>query len=394
MDFPHTEHQAALLAIAHELAARFDARAAAYDRTGDFPHENYADLRAAGLPSLSVPTHFGGMGASLLDSIMVIEELARGDGSTALSFTMHVQTIGSAAEANAWPAPLFARLCRAAVEEGALVNSIASEPALGSPSRGGKPQTTATPQRDAQGRITHWRINGHKNFASMSPVLDYMIIPAALEDGSDEVARFLVPAGPGLEIVETWDALGMRTTGSHDIYLHDVCVDDDAMLNRGVEGPSGKGPKSVNAWFMGTVSAVYLGIAQAALDVAARYARERVPTALGKPIAEVESIQRRLGQAAFAIAQARLTLYQVADLWARYPEQRADTLGALVGVAKVTVTNNAIEAVDHAMRVAGGASMGKALPLERYYRDVRAGLNHPINDDLLFVQLGKAAAKA
>jgi alkylation response protein AidB-like acyl-CoA dehydrogenase len=145
---------------------------------------------------------------------------------------------------------------------------------------------------------------------------------------------------------------------------------------------------------MGTVSAVYLGIAQAALDVAARYARERVPTALGKPIAEVESIQRRLGQAAFAIAQARLTLYQVADLWARYPEQRADTLGALVGVAKVTVTNNAIEAVDHAMRVAGGASMGKALPLERYYRDVRAGLNHPINDDLLFVQLGKAAAKA
>ncbi len=394
MDFPRTKSQDALVATARVLAAGFSERAAAHDRAGDFPFENYADLRAAGLPALSVPAEFGGMGASLLDSIMVIEELARGDGSTALSFTMHVQTIGSAAEADAWPAPLFAHLCRAAVEEGALVNSIASEPALGSPSRGGKPQTTATPVRDGAGRVVQWRINGHKNFASMSPVLDYMIIPAALEDGSDEVARFLVPAGPGLEIVETWDALGMRTTGSHDVYLRDVCVEDVAMLNRGAEGPSGKGPKSVNAWFMGTVSAVYLGVAQAALDAATSYALERAPTALGKPIAEVESIQRRLGQAAFAIAQARLALYQVAELWARFPDARADTLGALVGVAKVTVTNNAIEAVDHAMRVVGGASMGRTLPLERYYRDVRAGLSHPISDDLLFVQLGKAAVNA
>ncbi len=393
MDFPRTESQDALIATARALATAFAARAAAHDRAGDFPFENYADLRAAGLPALSVPTQFGGMGASLLDSVIVIEELARGDGSTALSFTMHVQTIGSAAEAGAWPAPLFATLCRAAVNNGALVNSIASEPALGSPSRGGKPLTTATPERDSTGRITRWRLNGHKNFASMIPVLDYMIIPAALEDGSGEVARFLVPAGPGLEIVETWDALGMRTTGSHDLLLHNVCVDDAAMLNRGTEGSSGKGPNSVNAWFMLTVSAVYLGVAQAALDAASAYALARVPTALGKPIAEVESIQHRLGQASFAVQQARLTLHHVADLWSRYPDQRAQTLGALVGVAKVTVTNNAIAAVDNAMRVVGGAAMGRTLPLERYYRDVRAGLNHPISDDLLFVQLGKAAVK-
>lgn len=391
MDIPRTKAQAELVATARALATRFGERAAAHDRAGDFPFENYAELRAAGLPALSVPAQYGGMGASLLDSVMVIEELARGDGGTALSFTMHVQTIGSAAEASAWPDALFARLCRAAVNEGALVNSIASEPELGSPSRGGKPRTTATPERDASGRISQWRLNGRKNFASMSPILDFMIIPAALEDGSDDVARFLVPAGPGLELVETWDALGMRTTGSHDVLLHDVCVADDAMLNRGDEGPSGKGPHSVNAWFMLTVSAVYLGIAQAALDAAAGYALERVPTALGKPIAEVESIQRQLGQAAFAIDQARLTLHHAADLWTRFPAQRAAKLGALVGVAKVTVTNNAIAAVDHAMRVAGGASLSKTLPLERHYRDVRAGLNHPINDDLLFVQLGRAA---
>ena len=95
MDFPRTESQDALIATARALATAFAARAAAHDRAGDFPFENYADLRAAGLPALSVPTQFGGMGASLLDSVIVIEELARGDGSTALSFTMHVQTIGS-----------------------------------------------------------------------------------------------------------------------------------------------------------------------------------------------------------------------------------------------------------------------------------------------------------
>ncbi len=394
MDYPHTEQQARLIAMARELAARFDERAAEHDRAGTFPHENYADLRAAGLPALSVPIAYGGMGASLLDSIMVIEELARGDAGTALSFTMHVQTIGSAVEANAWPPGLLERLCRAAVTQGALVNSAASEPELGSPSRGGKPKTTAAPERDASGRITHWRLNGHKNFASLIPELDYVIIPAALEDGSDDVARFLVPAGEGMEIVETWDSLGMRTSGSHDLRIHNVCVADDAMLNRGNEGPSGKGPDSVNAWFMLTLSAVYLGVAQAALDDAATFALARIPTALGKPIADVESTQRRLGQAAFAIEQARLVLYHVAELWTRFPEQRATALGARVGVAKVTVTNNAIAAVDHAMRVAGGASMSRTLSFERHYRDVRAGLSHPINDDLLFVQLGRAAANA
>ena len=121
-----------------------------------------------------------------------------------------------------------------------------------------------------------------------------------------------------------------------------------------------------------------------------RYAKTRIPTALGKPIAELETIQRHLGQTELLLHQARTLLYYSAEQWDRYPDKRIE-LSPSVTAAKVTATNNAIAAVDHCMRVAGGASMTKALPLERYYRDVRGGLNHPVNDDQAFVLLGRMA---
>jgi len=143
-----------------------------------------------------------------------------------------------------------------------------------------------------------------------------------------------------------------------------------------------------NAWFMLVISAVYVGVAEAALQVAAAYAKERVPTALGKPIATLESIQRYLGQAELLLSQAKTHLYHNAQMWDQHPDQRV-ALSPSVIIAKYTATNNAIAAVDHCMRVAGGVSMTKTLPLERYYRDVRGGLSHPVNDDQALVMLGR-----
>jgi alkylation response protein AidB-like acyl-CoA dehydrogenase len=180
--------------------------------------------------------------------------------------------------------------------------------------------------------------------------------------------------------------LGMRSTGSHDLVLKDAFVAASQMIPPGIPNPTTK-PK-VSAWFTLNVSAVYLGVAVAALQCAARYAQERVPTALGKPIAQLESIQRHLGQAELLIHQARIQLYHAAELWDRHPDRRLD-MGESIMVAKYTATNNAIAAVDHCMRVAGGASMTKTLPLERYYRDVRGGLSHPMNDDQIFTTLGQ-----
>ncbi|MEZ4860748.1 MAG: acyl-CoA dehydrogenase family protein [Caldilineaceae bacterium] len=391
MFYPHTERQARFIAIAQELADKFAKRAADYDRSGAFPFENYADVRASGMPALVVPEDYGGWGASLLETVMTMEALAVGDGSTALNVTMHMQTLGGALEAQGWPERLLEQICRAAVEEGKLINSIATEPELGSPSRGGKPKTRATPVYERGSTAVAWIINGRKNFASMSPTLDYMIIPAVLDDGTEEIARFLVPGSDKIEIIETWDAMGMRTTGSHDIVLHDVRVPHHYILGRGAtDKPHQKG--KANAWFGLAVSAVYVGVAVAALQGAVKYANERVPTALGKPIAELESIQRQLGQAEMLIHQARTHLYYGAELWERHPEQRVD-LSPTIIAAKYTATNNAVAAVDRCMRVVGGASMTRHLPLERYYRDVRGGLSHPMNDDQALVLLGQMAIR-
>lgn len=381
-----------VLAEARDLAGRFAERAPQHDRAGDFPYENYDDLRSAGLAGLTVPRMWGGAGASLFDTVRVLEVLAAGDGSTGLGFAMHVHSIGLAEEEELWPPALLEMVCRAAVERGAFINSVASEPELGSPSRGGRPRTTATPVPPADdGSIREWVIRGRKAWASLSPVLGFFIVTASVEDGSDRVARFLVPAGDGIEIVETWDSMGMRSTGSHDLILHDVHVPASHLIL--FEAPPGSKSGPVNAWFQLCTSAVYLGIAQAAVDAAGRFAWSRVPTALARPIAEVDTIQRQMGQAVFLVHQARMVLYRAAELWSVCPERR-QALAEDVHVAKVTVTNNAVRAVDQCMRVVGGSSMSRSLPLERYYRDVRAGLNHPIQDETAYLQLGRAALAA
>ena len=398
MLYPKTAEQERYVTLATELARKFDARAAEHDATGDFPLANYDDARAVHLPSLIIPTEFGGWGAGLLDSLMTVEALAVGDGSTALCLTMHFQTMGSAAESRKWSPALFERICREAVADGALINSIATEPELGSPSRGGLPKTTAAPEyTDGQtsGDPAFWVVNGLKSWATMIPALDYMIIPAALQDGSGEVGRFIIstktPDGGELEIMNNFNAMGMRCTASHDIKLKNIRVPHENITGRSA-GEAARGP-GVNAWFMLLISATYVGVGLAAHRAAIRYAQERVPTALGRPIAMVEGIQRRLGQAELLLRQARIMLYQAADMWDRFPERRGDMV-ATIATAKFTATNNAIQAVDHCMRVAGGASMMKTLPLERYYRDVRGGLNHPMNDDMALVTLGKMAIAA
>jgi alkylation response protein AidB-like acyl-CoA dehydrogenase len=372
-----------MLSIAKQLADRFAERAAQHDREGTFPYENYEDIRASGYPLITVPEASGGWGASMLEAVLAQEQLGMGDGSTALSIAMHVQTVGAARSGERWSPELFAALCRDIVEHGMLINSCATEPEMGSPSHGGRPATVA--RRNAEG----WIINGQKSFASMSPVLDYFIIPAAIE-GEEQVGRFLVPRQSGIRIEETWDTMGMRSTGSNDIVLTDVFVPAVNLIATSPVGVADPNKAVQNAWFATTVSAVYLGVAAAAQNVAIQFAHNRVPTALGKPIATLESIQRRLGECELKLEMARNVLYRTAEQWDANPDQRGN-MGEAMMVAKLTVTNAALNIVDDAMRVVGGASITHTLPLERYYRDVRAGLYHPPADDGALPLLGRLA---
>jgi alkylation response protein AidB-like acyl-CoA dehydrogenase len=387
---PRSPRQEQLLAIAHDLAARCAARAAIHDREGTLPRANYDDIRAAGYHALTIPAEYGGLEASLLETCICQEQLARGDGATALTIDMHLHLIGTEREMRLWPRPTFADFCRRSVAEGWLTNSIASEPELGSPSRGGLPATVA--------RYEHgtWRMSGHKTWASGIEVLTHAVITCAVEAPDQPpgaIGVFLVPTGlPGIRVEPTWDASGMRTTGSHDLILDDVALPAETLLSI---RPPGSRPTTTGAsaaWFSLTASAVYLGVAGAARDFALQFAQERRPTALeGRPIASLESIQRQLGALETELLAARALLFSLADAWDRADERRPELLPA-VGACKVQALNSAVRVADLASRVVGGASMSRSQPIERYLRDVRAGLFHPPSEDSAYTNLGKAMA--
>ncbi len=363
-----TEREHGIVERARSAARVAAEHAARHDRDATFPTDGLAELAGSGYLGLTIE------GASVTELLLGNLELAKGDGSLALVVAMHGALLGRVRDSALWPTEIFDRVgkeIRAARDgEGALINSLASEPEMGSPSRGGLPTTTAT--RSGAG----WRIRGRKTFSTGSPVLRWGVVSAA--DG-DRLASFLVPlASPGVRIEPTWDTLGMRATGSHTVVFDDVEVPLDAELPRADASAPGANLPHERAWSL-TVAAVYLGIAEAARDFAIQFARERKPTALGgKSIATVPHIRARAGHLDWLLFLARGLLDGTARAWDAQPS--ADMDGALAA-AKVVASNTAIQVAEEAMRLVGGSALDRSAPLERYYRDVRGGLHHPPQDD-------------
>lgn len=383
MTFLKTERQAGLVALAGRLADQFAETAAVYDRTGAFPFEHFKALHESGYLALTVPEEYGGWGATPLEVALAQERLAHGCASTALGTTMHLTVMGVQGETRSWPDEVYARICREVVERGALINSIHSEPEMGSPSRGALPSTSAvrTP--------TGWVLNGRKKWASLAPGLAYADVLAAVTDGDEPPRRgnFLVPMDrPGIEIVETWDNLGMRATASHDVVFTDVQLPPDALL----PVPSPRGPGGGSGWGTFLMPAVYLGVGGAARQAAIDYARERVPSGMTGPIAELPIVQHRVAELELLYWQARTVFYDVAERWVAEPEARAG-MAWEAAAAKYVVTNNVIRITDVALRVVGSAGLARSMPLERYFRDARAGLGHPPIDDVALTLIGKHA---
>ncbi|MCC7371143.1 MAG: acyl-CoA/acyl-ACP dehydrogenase [Chloroflexi bacterium] len=383
LPYPKTDRQAEFMALAERLAVGASQRAAEHDRDGSFPFETFDEIRGSGYLALTVPEELGGRGANALELSLAQERLSRADGSVGLSSWMHLGVIARQAVTRTWPAEVFERICRDTVERGALINSAASEPALGSPSRGGLPSTTAT-------RVDGgWLLNGRKSWASLAPALDYIIVMAAVEDPGQAPRRanFLVTAPTdGLIVEPTWDTLGMRATGSHDIVLRDVFVPDGLRLP--TDEAAGSGDPRI--WTV-VSGAVYLGIGAAARDFAVNFARGRRPSGLqGVSIAEYQKVQHHVAQMDMLLLQARSVVYGTAEAWVERPELRTQ-LAWQVNAAKYLATNNTIQITDLALRVVGAAGLARSLPLERYFRDARAGLGNPPMDDIALTLIGKAA---
>ncbi|WP_028610110.1 acyl-CoA dehydrogenase family protein [Paenibacillus harenae] len=363
--------------MAEELAARFAERAAAHDREGSFPFDNFADLREAGYLKLTVPKPFGGDGISLYELVLLQERLAYGDGSTALAVGWHLGQVLHIGTTGKWPPRIWADLCRSVVSDGTMINTFASEAASGSPSRGGKPETKAIPVPGG------WRITGRKTFSTLSPILDRFVVTAYIQ-GEDCTADFLITRTDRVSLAETWDTLGMRATGSHDVILDDVFVEEDMRL-------TGQGADDGGGWLL-HIPACYMGIAMAARDFALAFARSYQPNHLAGPIADLPSVRQTIGEMEALLRTARVLLYAAADRWDRQKEERPSAaMKSELGLAKYTVTNNAVKIVDLAMRIVGGSSLSRKLPLERYYRDVRAGLHNPPMDSSVLHNLASAA---
>ncbi len=384
-----TERQQRIVALADDLASTFHARADTHDRNGTFPHENYRDLHSRGYLRLAVPVAYGGDGASIYEMVLAQEHLARGDAATALGVGMTLHLMGRLYETQQWDERVYALVCREILANGALVNSAATEPEMGSPSRGGLPATTATPTDGG------WLIHGHKRLISMAPAVTLFSVsvrlPASetMPDGGRGNALIRTDS-PGVRIENVWsDALSLRASGNSDLWLDDVFVPDDMLIDRvAANAVAGKSPSAL-AWFSLMLSAVYLGVGQAACNAVVSYARERTPVALGKPIATLPHVQRRTGTIATTLNAARAVLHQVAQQWEHAPAQRG-TLAPQIVQAKYLCTNAAVTATDEALRIAGGFGLSRDLPLERYFRDARAGITHPPHDDAALEMIGKA----
>ncbi|WP_199620844.1 acyl-CoA dehydrogenase family protein [Paenibacillus alkalitolerans] len=358
------------------LAGRFADRAGAHDLEGSFPFENFEDLRNAGYLKITVPKAFGGDELSLYEMVLLQERLAYGDGSTALAVGWHVGQVLHLRTSRKWPDSLFAQLCRDVVSDGAMINTFATEAATGSPTRGGRPETTAV--RTDGG----WLITGRKTFSTLSPILDRFVVSAYIPE-EDRTAEFLVFASDRVTVAETWDTIGMRATGSHDVVLDGAFAAEDARI-------TGKGTDDGGGWLL-HIPACYIGIALAARDFVLKYAQTYRPNYLTGPIAELPWVEQSIGQIEVELRTARSLLYAAADRWDREPMERRPHLKPELGLAKYVATNNAIKVVDMAMRIAGGASLSRTFPLERYYRDVRAGLHNPPMDNMVLQALAADA---
>ncbi|MCY8719591.1 MULTISPECIES: acyl-CoA dehydrogenase family protein [unclassified Bacillus (in: firmicutes)] len=359
------------------IADEFQQTAAEDDEQGRFPVEKIQKLRDAGYTALTLPESFGGEGISVYDMLLFQERLARGDAPTALSIGWHLSVIGELGEGNSWDKDVFAFIAKE-VQNGSVINRAATEAQTGSPTRGGRPGTNAV-KKDGK-----WAVNGRKTFTTMSQALDYFLVTAWIEDKQTTGVFLIHKDDPGLSIEETWNMMAMRATGSHDLVLNEVMLEKDKLVEL-LQGPRGAKP---NGWLL-HIPAIYLGIAQAARDYAVQFAFEYSPNSLKGPIKDVPAVQQRTGEMELELLNARHFLFHIAQLYDD-PERRP-YLRSELGAAKHIVTNAALSVVDKAMRVVGAKSLERTNPLQRYYRDVRAGLHNPPMDDAVIHKLAAEA---
>lgn len=346
-------------ARAAAIAAELTGKAAAHDADESFVFDGYALLKDQGFFAALVPAELGGGGASVGEMCAAIRTIGAACGSTALAFSMHSHIVAVAA----WrwkhlQAPTETLLRRVAAEGLILVSSGGSDWL-----------TSGGTIEKCDGGYT---VTARKPFASGSPAGDLLVTSAVYDDPDDgpTVFHFPIPLNAeGVSILDTWQVMGMRGTGSHDIVLDKVFFPETAIAGRRPQGQWHMIFHVIGMIAFALIYSAYLGIAEGARARALDAARKKPDSGdLAILVGEMEN--------AFAAAEmAWERMVALAESGTPGPDATSRAM-----VARTLLGQAAIHTVEKAMEVAGGPSFYRRFGLERAFRDVQAARFHPLQE--------------
>jgi alkylation response protein AidB-like acyl-CoA dehydrogenase len=342
-----SDEQREIRALARRFAQEEIApHAASWDREHRFPAEIFARLGELGLMGACVPVEHGGAGADFLSYVLAIEQLARADAGVAVTVAVHT---------SAATLPLLAH--GAAEQVARLVPPLAQGIELGAfaltePEAGSDASALRT-RADADGRIT-----GSKQFVTTGSHAHTLVVFA--RDPDDRISAYVVkrPAA-GLTVTREEEKMGLNSSSTAALSLEAVVGERLGAAGAGMRIALG----TLDGGRIG-IAAQAVGIAQAALDTATAYARER--HAFGGPIARFGQLQAKLADMQTEVEAARALTWRAARL------KQAGRPHTVEGAqAKLFASAVARRQTGEAIQVLGGYGYTKELPAERYYRDAK-----------------------
>jgi alkylation response protein AidB-like acyl-CoA dehydrogenase len=372
--------------LTDEMLARFESRAAAYDRENRFFAEDFEELRASGYLRLPVPREFGGAGITLAEMCREQRRLAYHAAATALGVNMHLYWVGVAAD-------LWRRGDKSL--EWALRDAAAGEIFAAGHAEKGNDIPVLLSSARAERVDGGYRFTGHKQFGSLSPVWTRFGLHGM--DTSDPshpkvVHAFMVRDSAGYIIKETWDVSGMRSTRSDDTVLEGAFIPDRYVARVVPAGGAGVDlfVLSVFAWALLGFANVYYGLARRALDKTIAAAKSKGSLALSRSMAYHPEVQHTIAQMVIEMESIGPHVERIAEDWSNGVDHGAEW-PAKIFAAKYRAVEGSWRVVDLGLEVAGGAGIFRAAGYERLLRDARLGRIHPANSFLTHEVVAKTA---
>lgn len=352
------------------------------DREARFPAESIAALRAAGLLALGIPSDFGGPGGSPADAVRAVEQVAGACASTGMVYTMHIVAAQTLLAGTAGPGDGIKAATLRDIAAGSHLSTLAYS------ERGSRSHFWAQVSRAVAAAPDEVRITADKSWVTSAGHADSHVAATGSVGGTSplETELYLVDArAPGIDILGSFDGLGMRGNASSPVAYRDVMVTADRRIG-GAGSGFGLMVTATLPWFVLCGAATSVGIAQAALETAIEHVSGARLQHLGSSLADIPGVRARLAEAKIRILQTRALLFEVADqVGAAAPEAQ---LGILA--LKASAGEMAIDVTDEVMRACGGAAFSKHLGIERNFRDARASSVMAPTTDVLKDLIGRA----